>query len=266
MRALRVLSQVSLILAEDTRHTHKLLAHYGITTRLMSYHQHNKRTRLDAALHALQQGDVALVSNAGLPAVSDPGFELIRAAVDAGVEVDVLPGPSAVTTAVVAAAFPAAGFLFMGFLPRSAADRRRRLADVASLPYSLVIFEAPHRLVATLESLLEVIGDREIVAARELTKLHQEVVRSTLAGLVDRYCGEEARGEFTLVVAGGSPQLVDHTAEARAELLQRRLHGQTARSAIAEVAAKYDLSRNAAYQLWVEVDKTGDQELASGAS
>lgn len=252
LRALRVLGEVPLILAEDTRHTRKLLTRYDIKTRLVSYHQHNKRARLASALEALTTGDVALVSSAGMPAVSDPGFELIEAAVAAGVAVDVLPGPSAVVTAVVAAALPAPGFLFLGFLPRSSRERRLRLEQVRALPYSLVLYEAPHRLEGTLQDLLSALGDRLMVAARELSKLHQETVRGSVSDLAARYQHETPRGEFTLVVAGAEPEPVDHLDEARAELRRRSEDGQEARSAVAEVAKAYGLPRNVVYRLWLE--------------
>lgn len=253
LRALRVLREVSLILAEDTRHTRKLLSHYTITTPLLSYHQHNKRVRLPDVLQTLVDGDVALVSSAGMPAVSDPGFELIEAAIAAGVAVDVLPGASAVITAVVAAALPAPGFLFAGFLPRKAGDRRQRLAEIASTPYSLVFYEAPHRLLATLADVAAVLGDRRMVAARELTKIHQEVIRGTVSELQERFRHQPPRGEFTLVVAGAAPEALDRSAEARDALRQRYLDGEDARRAVGAVATTYGLSRNEAYRLWLEV-------------
>ena len=255
LRALRVLKDVSLILAEDTRHTGKLLRHYGISTRLLSYHQHNKRTRLPEVLEILSTRDVALVTNAGMPAVSDPGFELIVAAVDAGVPVDVLPGANAAITAVVAAAVPAPGFLFAGFLPRRMGERRRRLAEIASIPYSLVLYEAPHRLVETLQDVFVVLGDRPMVVARELTKLHQEVIRGTVTEIVARFLAVEPRGELTLVIAGASAGALDRRDEARDDLRLRRSRHQDARTAVAEAASEYGLSRNEAYRLWLEVSR-----------
>lgn len=256
-RAVRVLRDAPLILAEDTRHTRKLLAHYAIAGRMLSYHQHNKLIRLDEIVAALREGDVALVSNAGMPAVSDPGFELIQAAVDRGIEVDVLPGPSAVITAVVAAALPAPGFLFAGFLPRRAGERRRRLEQVAALPYSVVLYEAPHRLLGLLTDALSVLGDRPVVAAREMTKLHQEIARSTIGGLADRYQREEPRGEFTLVIGGAAPAVEDRTAEILDNLRQKKGDGVSGRDAIEDVMARYGLKRNDAYRLWVEAGGSG---------
>jgi len=252
LRAIRELRDATVILAEDTRRTRTLLLRYDIHTPLLSYHQHNKRARLGRILSALEDGDVALVSDAGMPSISDPGFELITAALDAGVEVDVLPGPSAVTTAVVAAAIPAPGFVFLGFLPRRSGDRRACLERLKSLEYALVLFEAPHRLVHTLRDALEVLGDRPAVAARELTKLHQQVVRGTLAGIQEAFSNSDPRGEITLVIGGASEPARDETDEARRELITRRAAGEDSRTAVAAVIQRFGISRNAAYRLWLE--------------
>lgn len=254
LRALRVLRETSIVLAEDTRHTAKLLRHFGIDTPLLSYHQHNKRSRLPAALHALEKGDVALASSAGMPAIADPGFELVVAAIEAGIEVDVLPGPNAAITAVVLAALPAPGFIFVGFLPRRGPERRMRLTEIASLPYSIVLYEAPHRLQDTLRDVQSTLGNRAVVLARELTKVHQETVRGTVASLLERYAVESPRGEFTLVVEGARAmsEQVDRSEEARAELRRRRARKEDARAAMAEVGLKYGLSRNRIYRLWLE--------------
>lgn len=262
VRAVRVLREAALILAEDTRHTRRLLAHYGISTRLSSYHQHNKRSRLDSILGLLETRDVALVSSAGTPAISDPGFELIEAAAGRDIRIEVLPGPSAVVTAVVAAALPAPGFLFVGFLPRKSGDRQHRIREIALLPYSLVLYEAPHRIVATLRDLHALLGDRPAVVARELTKVHEEIVRSTLVGLLDRYEREEPRGEFTLVVGAAQMNAQDRTAEILHTLRQGRLRGDSGRNAVEDVMARYGLDRNDAYRLWLQAvanaDGTGD--------
>jgi 16S rRNA (cytidine1402-2'-O)-methyltransferase len=248
-----VLREVSLVLAEDTRHTRKLLSHFGVSTRLLSYHQHNKLIRLERILQELQGGDVALVSDSGMPSVSDPGFELIRAAVDAGIEVDVLPGPSAAVTAVVAAALPGPGFLFMGFLPRSAGERRKRLEEVERNREVLVLYEAPHRLLATLGDLRTVLGDREMVAARELTKVHQELERGRVSALEERFTERPPRGELTLVVAGATSVVEKRAGEA--EALLRHLHGagEDRRSALATVVRETGVARNDAYRLWLRV-------------
>lgn len=253
LRALRILRDVPLILAEDTRHTRKLLSHYDIATRQLSYHQHNKSSQLERALTALAEGDVALVSDSGMPSVADPGFELIAAARDAGFEVDVLPGPSAVITGVVAAALPAPGFLFAGFLPRRARERRARLEEIADVPYSLVLYEAPHRLLETLRDIEAVLGDRTVVAARELSKVHQEIVRGSASALIQRFEQTAPRGEFTLVVEGIAPERVDRTDEAMDDLRRRYLAGDDRRAALDAVAATYGVSRNQLYRLWLEI-------------
>lgn len=255
LRALRVLRDVTLILAEDTRHTRKLLSHFEISTPMQSYHQHNKRVRLDSALSAIESGDVALVSSAGMPSISDPGFELIQAALERQIEVDVLPGPSAVVTAVVAAAIPSPGFLFVGFLPRHGHERRARLEQLAQLGYSLVLYESPHRLAATLADILSVLGDRQMAAARELTKLHQEVIRGRVSELLARTSDEGSRGEYTLVIAGAEVTAIDRTDEARVELLRLRREGQDTKSVVEPVAARFGMSRNDVYRLWIEVGR-----------
>jgi 16S rRNA (cytidine1402-2'-O)-methyltransferase len=258
LRALRILADVSLILAEDTRHTSKLTRHYGIKTPMMSYHQHNKRTRLDEALRALETGDVALVSNAGMPAVSDPGFELIQCAVESGVAVDVLPGPNAAVTAVVAACLPAPGFLVLGFLSRRSGERRRQLIALASLPYTLVLYEAPHRLHVLLREVLAVLGDRRMIAARELTKVHQEIVRGTVTEVMQRFETSEVRGELTLVLAGATEERRANDDDVRDALRKFAASGADARLAVSEVAARFALSRNATYSLWLEVRGQAD--------
>lgn len=263
LRALRVLRQVSLVLAEDTRHTRKLLTHYAISTRLLSYHQHNKLIRLDRVLTELEEGDVALVSDSGMPSVSDPGFELIRAAIEAGIEVDVLPGPSAVITAVVAAALPSPGFLFLGFLPRGARERRKRLAEVEPAREALVFYEAPHRLLSALSDVRAVLGDREIVVARELTKVHQEIARGTVSAMEERFGERPPRGEMTVVVAGASTVEEDRTDEAEALLRQRYSAGEDRRSAVAAVMRDTGLARNDAYRLWLRV--SGDAAFPDDA-
>jgi 16S rRNA (cytidine1402-2'-O)-methyltransferase len=258
LRALRTLRDVSLVLAEDTRHTRRLLAHFEIDTPLLSYHQHNKITRLERALQALGTGDVALVSDSGTPSISDPGFELIEAVIEAGVPIDVLPGPSAITTAVVAAAIPAPGFLFVGFLPRRAGARRERLRRLSMLEYAIVLYEAPHRLLATLEDILSELGDRRMAAARELSKLHQEVLRGTVSDVARQFGRVEPRGEFTLVIAGRTDEPPEGEVDIRALLAARRAAGQDRKTAVAAVVADTGISRNEAYRLWLSLVKQAE--------
>jgi 16S rRNA (cytidine1402-2'-O)-methyltransferase len=260
LRALKVLGSVSLVLAEDTRHTRRLLTHHGISARLLSYHQHNKLARLEAALRALQEGDVALVSNAGTPSISDPGFELIRAAIDEGIEIDVLPGASAVTTAVVGAAISAPGFLFYGFLPRRSSERRIRLQTLTTIPQSLVFYEAPHRLAASLRDMLTVLGDRQVVLARELTKLHQEWVRGSISEVCLRYQDTLPRGELTIVVAGAVDEAAPDETGALEHMRARRVEGHDRKSVIEETSRVFGVPRNEAYRMWLAL---GDDAAGS---
>ncbi len=202
LRALRVLREVALIAAEDTRTAGKLLARYDISTPRISYFEHNKLARQDRVLAALEKGDVALISEAGMPGISDPGYELIGATLAAGVKVVPIPGPSATLTALVVSGLPTDRFLYLGFLPRRRAERRRLLQSVAAEPGTLLVFEAPHRLCAALDDLLDILGDRPLAVCRELTKLHEEVRRGTIAEAVTHFAEQPPRGEFTLVIVG----------------------------------------------------------------
>ncbi len=208
LRALRVLREVPLIAAEDTRRTRQLLTFYEIATPLLSFHEHNKAQRLPRLLQALAQGDLALVSDAGTPLINDPGYELVQAAWEAGHRVVPIPGPSAPLAALVASGLPTDAFLYLGYLPRKKGERQRRLAEVAALPYTLIFLETPQRLRASLEAMVAVLGaERRIAVARELTKRHEEIWRGTLAEAVAHFGGVPPRGEFTLVVAGASPEV-----------------------------------------------------------
>jgi 16S rRNA (cytidine1402-2'-O)-methyltransferase len=201
-RALRTLREARLIAAEDTRLTRKLLTHFDLHTPLTSYYEHNKLTKLDSVLAALTQGDVALVSDAGTPAINDPGYELVRAALSAGHTICPIPGPSAPVAALAASGLPTDAFLYLGYLPRRSSDRRALLAQIAHLSYTLIFLESPHRLLAGLADLESSLGDRQIAVARELTKLHEQIWRGTLSAAHEYFTTNEPRGEFTLVVAG----------------------------------------------------------------
>jgi 16S rRNA (cytidine1402-2'-O)-methyltransferase len=201
-RALRILREVRLIAAEDTRHTRKLLTHFDIHTSLTSYYEHNRYTKLDTVLGALESGDVALVSDAGTPALNDPGYELVRAAISHGHTITPIPGACAPVTALVASGLPSDGFLYLGYLPRKSSERRRLLDTVTNLPYTLIFLETPHRLLDALTDLVAVLGDRPAAVARELTKLHEEIVRGSLQSVLAHFNAHEPRGEFTLVIGG----------------------------------------------------------------
>jgi len=254
LRALRVLREVSLIAAEDTRTTRKLLAHHGIRNRLLSYNDHNKAARIPRLLHALREGDVALVSEGGTPVISDPGLDLVAAALDGGFAVTPVPGPSAVTAALAVSGLASRQFTYLGFLPRRAGERRRLFAALRDDPRAIVAFESPHRLRASLTALRDALGDRRVAVCRELTKKFEEVFRGTLSEALDRFA--EPRGEFTLVIEGASSahaEPVEASLEAaRRELARRKRAGEPAKRAVPEVAARYGLPRRQAYRLWLE--------------
>src|SRR5256712_3256309 len=201
-RALRVLGEVDLIACEDTRHTRKLLNHYAIKTKTISYHEHNERERAAQLCAMIEAGkSVALVSDAGTPAISDPGFRLVRLAIEAGLPVVSLPGPSALITALAGSGLPTDEFFFSGFLPARSGARRTRLEELRSIPATLIFYEAPHRIVPTLNDSLEILDEREAVVARELTKLHEEIVRGRLSELAARFSSSESvRGEMVLMI------------------------------------------------------------------
>jgi 16S rRNA (cytidine1402-2'-O)-methyltransferase len=204
-RAVRTLREVSLIAAEDTRTAHILLNHFDIHTPVTSYFEHSRLTKLDVILGALAHGDVALISEAGMPGLSDPGYELVRAALEAGHPVVPVPGPVAAITALVVSGLPTDRFLFLGFLPRRRPERRRLLSSVAAEPGTLVAYEAPHRLCRTLADMADVLGDRPIAVAEELTKRFEAVWRGSVTGAITHFQAELPRGEFTLAV-GGAPR------------------------------------------------------------
>ena len=201
-RAVRTLGEVRLIAAEDTRVTRKLLTHFDLHTPLTSYFEHNKVTKLEAILSALAEGDVALVSDAGTPAINDPGYELVRAALAAGHDVCPIPGPSAPLAALAASGLPTDAFLYLGYLPRKSFERQGLAGQIANLPFTLIFLESPHRLLAALKDLEFCLGDRQMAVARELTKIHEQIWRGSIAGASAYFSANEPRGEFTLVVAG----------------------------------------------------------------
>lgn len=253
LRALRVLRQVRLIAAEDTRRTAKLLRHFDIQTPVVSYHEHSGRGRETEILQALDQGDVALVSDAGTPGLSDPGFELVRRALDAGHAVQPVPGPSAPVAALSASGLSTDRFLFMGFLPRRRAERREALQQAAPFGGTLIFFEAPHRLRATLEDLAQVFGpERPMAVARELTKLHEEILRGSVAQMQAHFAAHEPRGEFTVLVQGGEPGALWSEAQVRQALAQELARGVPPSEAARTVAALCGWPRRKVYRLTLE--------------
>ena len=204
-RAIRILREVNLIAAEDTRHTGQLLKHFDISTKLTSYFEHNKLTKLDSILSALDVGDVALVSDAGTPALNDPGYELVRAALTAGHRISPVPGAASPISALISSGLPTDNFLYLGYLPRKTSERKESLEKISSLPYTLIFLETPHRLIDSLDDLQTILGDRPIAVARELTKLYEEIFRGKISEAKKYF--SEPRGEFVLVVAGQSSKL-----------------------------------------------------------
>jgi 16S rRNA (cytidine1402-2'-O)-methyltransferase len=251
LRALRVLGEVGLIAAEDTRVTRKLLDRYDIHTPLTSYHEHNKLSKLPKLLATLVEKDVALVSDAGMPGINDPGHELVHAAAKAGSPVVPLPGPSALTSAIAASGLPVEQFLYLGFLPRKRSQRRTLLDSLALEKRTLVVFETPHRLRAALGDILAALGDRRMAIGRELTKLHEEVFRGQASEALAHFA--EPRGEFTLVIEGsGEEQSVASQQEARDMLARLRKEGLGAKESVAQITRNTGLPRREIYRLWLE--------------
>jgi len=250
-RALQVLRDVELIACEDTRHTHKLLQHYGITTRTISYHEHNEQQRAAQLIDLLKQGrDVAVVSDAGTPSISDPGFRLVRAAIESEVPVVPVPGPSALIAALIAAGLPTDEFFFAGFLPSKSNARRARLATLQSIPGTLIFYEAPHRLAATLRDAYEILGERKAVVARELTKLHEELRRGKLSELTAAYAEKaDIRGEIVLLI---DHHLLDAAVPQPLSIAtlvgQYEQDGLDHRAALKKAARELGLSRAEAYR------------------
>ena len=250
LRALRTLREVKLIAAEDTRRTKQLLASYDIKTPTTSYHERNKLTKLDYILEQLNQGDVALVSDAGMPRISDPGQELIIAAHERGIPIVPIPGASVVITALAVSGLDTGQFRYLGFLPHKSSARKKLLKSIADDLATIVVFETPHRLTKALGDILEVLGNREIAVCRELTKLHEEVFRGRVQEAREHFTGP--RGEFTLVIAGQKeskkPQLTEAIEKRLQEMRQR---GVGAKEAVVKVAEDTGISKKELYRAWL---------------
>ncbi len=251
LRALRILAQVSLIAAEDTRRARILTDRYEITTPVTSYFEGNKLAKLETVLRALDEGDVALISDAGMPGLSDPGYEFVCAAIERGCPVVPVPGPSAPIAALVASGLPSDSFLYLGFLPRRRSERRRLLAGVAGERRTLIAFEAPHRLRKSLADFAAVLGERPIAVCRELTKLHEQVWRGTISAAQTYFAGVEPRGEFTLVIGGAPEEKQELWSEerVRAEMDELVAQGMPRPAAARLVAAASGWSRSKVYKL-----------------
>ena len=247
-RAADILRSVSMIAAEDTRVTRKLLSHIGAKKRSISYHENSSATRLREILAALGEGDVALVTDAGTPALSDPGAELVAAAAAAGHDVVAVPGPSAVTAALSIAGMPADRFLYLGFLPRQRGRRVETLKNAASEPGPLVVLEAPHRVTATLETIAELFPERAVAVCRELTKRFEEVYRGDAAGAVEYFA--EPRGEFVIVIEGGGKSRPAYSDEELTTAIRdARSGGLSGRTLVDAVVEATGASRSRVYRL-----------------
>jgi 16S rRNA (cytidine1402-2'-O)-methyltransferase len=262
LRALKTLGGVDLIAAEDTRHTVRLLNHYRIRTPLISCHEHNEEQRIPELVEKILSGAaVALVSDAGTPSVSDPGYRLVRVAVDRGVRVIPIPGVSAAVTALCAAGMPTDAFVFIGFVPRKAGKRRELLQSLAAEPRTFIFYESPRRVAAFLGEICEILGDRPAVLGREMTKLHEEFLRGTLSEIQSVLARRETvKGECTLLVEGATPN-EPVAEEDLAEALRDALAQPGARlSSLAKAfAQRYHLSRKAVYEMALHIQKKADK-------
>jgi 16S rRNA (cytidine1402-2'-O)-methyltransferase len=253
LRALRLLREADLVAAEDTRHTRKLLAHFEIATPLIAYHQHSEAGRLENLLARLAEGQtIALVTDAGTPSVSDPGVELVQAALTMGIAVVPVPGPSAVLCALVGSGLPPARFAFEGFLPRTRSTRREKLAQLAAETRTLIFYEAPNRTADTLTEMAQAFGpQRSVAVGRELTKKFEEFVRGPLAEVAAHFAAAPPRGEITIVIgpAEDIPISEESPPDVGAALTAALATGLSERDAVREVASSHSLSRRDVYAI-----------------
>lgn len=259
LRALRILKEVDLIAAEDTRHTKTLLNHYGIHTPLTSYHDHNEKTKAHALVARLEQGEnVALVSDAGTPTLSDPGYRLVRESVEAGVNVVPVPGASALTAVLSASGLPTDRFVFEGFLSAKKRERRERLQGLREESRTLVFYEAPHRLKGSLQDLLEVLGDREVVLGREVTKIYEEFIRGRLSEVTALAGSREWRGEITLVVKGSEGRKAPADDLLTAEIQRLRRKGMRVKEIAELLGERFSYPKREVYRLALEREEKSD--------
>jgi 16S rRNA (cytidine1402-2'-O)-methyltransferase len=255
LRSLAVLRSVDLIACEDTRHTRKLLTHFRISNRTVSYHEHNEQERAEQFADMLVRGEsIAIVSDAGTPGICDPGFRIVQRAAEIGAPVVPVPGPVAFVNAVIASGLSAESIFFGGFLPAKKGDRRRRLSEVCDVPATLAFYETPHRLAKSLADCLEILGDRRAATARELTKLHEEIVRGTLADLAARYANASVRGEIVLVIDRSQTGTRDAASDAPTASLAQRVReleteGHDRKTSLKKAAKEFGVSKSEAYRL-----------------
>jgi probable S-adenosylmethionine-dependent methyltransferase, YraL family len=251
LRALEVLKNVDLVACEDTRHTGKLLKHFGISKKLVSYHEHNEIGRADELSAMLADGkSIAVVSDAGTPGIADPGFRFVRKAIEIGASVVPIPGPVAFVAAAIASGLSTDALFFGGFLPSKKAERRRRLQEIAEIPATLVFYEAPHRLGKSLADCFEVLGDRQAVIARELTKLHEEIIRGSLAEISASYSNANIKGEIVLLIdRNRGLQSVSERSENIVDRVNELISsGEDRKVALKRAAKEFGLSKAEAYR------------------
>jgi len=251
LRAIRILKEVDLIACEDTRITKKLLSHYQIQKPLTSYHEHNEKEKAEELLLLLESGkNIALVSDAGTPGLSDPGFRLVRLASEKRIEVIPIPGPSAAIAALSVSGLPTSSFVFFGFLPKSDKKRREFLEEIRKYPQTLILYESPKRVIETLKSILEVLGDRQVSVSRELTKMFEETFRESVSKVIE-ILGErrELKGEFTIVVEGNGGKMEETPFKVmETQLRIRREKGLSLKDSVKEVSQKYRISKSKVYR------------------
>lgn len=258
IRAIRILQEVDLIAAEDTRHTRKLLSHYDIHTPLTSYHKHNERSKGEELIAKIKEGlKVALVSDAGMPGISDPGYDLVVKAREEDLPIVPIPGATASLSALVVSGLPTDRFVFEGFLPRKGKERRHILEQLKTEKRTVILYEAPHRLITTLKDLFQVLGNRKLVLAREITKKHEEFMQGTITSLLTHYKSNEPKGEFTMVLGPADP-LADETEQptleqAIAQVLSMEKAGKDRKTAIKEVAKNLGFPKREVYNAMVKV-------------
>ncbi|NLG36535.1 MAG: 16S rRNA (cytidine(1402)-2'-O)-methyltransferase [Clostridiales bacterium] len=264
MRALRILGVVDIVAAEDTRRTRALLTHFGLSRKLVSYHEHNRREAGERLLAELAKGrDVALVTDAGMPCVSDPGWELVRDARQIGIPVTVVPGPAALTAAAALSGLDAGRFVFEGFLPRERREREQRLRAMAAQDRAIVLYEAPHRLARTLADLLDALGDRCAALCGELTKMHERVTVERLSALSDMFAQQEPRGEYVLVIEG--QQVREPAPEWKALTLEQHIRvmmatGLQKKEAVREVARLRGIPKSQVYEAGLSIRAGSDEQ------
>jgi 16S rRNA (cytidine1402-2'-O)-methyltransferase len=251
-RAIETLKAVDLIACEDTRHSRKLLTHHGISNKLVSYHEHNEAKRIEEFVKLLEDGkSIAIISDAGTPSINDPGFTMVEKAHEIGVVVVPIPGPVAFVNAAIVSGLPTDSLFFGGFLPSKKGDRRKRLEEVKDVPATLIFYESPHRLAKSLADCLEVLGDRRATVVRELTKLHEEIIRGSLSDLSKLFSTAISKGEFVLVIdkAGKDVSPIGETASLAERVAEIEASGTNRKAALKMAAKEFGFSKSEAYRM-----------------